>query len=317
MPFVHAFKKLFGRSGLFSTLTGDALQRPLLSEEEISRLMATAGRLKNNSRLSSNRLAVAGEQPSTMFGSGLDFAGRREYVAGDDPRNIDWRASARSQQTLLRKHYSELSSPACIVIDRRPGMAFATRKRLKVTQAVRVGITLGMQLLRAGNHLACLLLDNPDYWQPPDNSPARFRQSIEKAAAACYPDDRQPSASWNRIGEVIKRNLAQGSQLVIISDFLQLNDVEMKALRQLGQLYALTLIQILDRSELQLPQVSRIVLNYQRQNEQRLDDSPRIERLNRLLESRWQHQHSQFKKISGRFIRLQNDDEMDVLRKWL
>jgi uncharacterized protein (DUF58 family) len=279
--------------------------------------MVKAGRMKSNPRRSSNRFAVAGEQPSTVLGTGLDFAGRREYVAGDDPRNIDWRASARSQQTLLRNHYSELNSPACIVIDRRPGMAYATRKRLKVTQALRVGISLGMQMLRGGHHLACLLLDNPDYWQPPDNSPARFRQTIEKAAAACYPDDRLPAGDWKRTAEVIKKHLAQGSQLVIISDFLQLNDIEMKALRQLSQQYALTLIQILDQSELQLTRVSPVVLNFQEENEQRLDDTQRIVELNRLLQRHWQRQHNQFKKMSCRFLRLQNDVELDVLRKQL
>ncbi|MBL6999407.1 MAG: DUF58 domain-containing protein [Gammaproteobacteria bacterium] len=314
MPVFHAIKKLFDSVGGLSAPTVDALQRPLLSTQEIGELMAKAGRMKATPLLSSNRFAGAGEQPSTLLGSGLDFAGRRTYVAGDDPRNIDWRASARSQQTLLRNHYSELNSPACVVIDRRPAMAFGTRKRLKVTQALRVGITLGMQMLRGGHHLACLLLDHPDYWQAPVNSPAQFRQTIEKAAAACYPDDRKPLVRWNRISENIKRNLALGSQLVIISDFLPLNEVELKALRQLSQLYALTLIQILDRSELELPTVSQITLNYRKKNQQLLDSPLRVEQLNRILASQWQRQHSQFKKIPCRFIRLYADDELDAVR---
>ena len=288
---------------------------PLLSASEINLLITEAGRVEKPRGITQNRFAQFGEQESTVIGSGLDFAGRRAYVAGDDPRFIDWRASARSQQTLLRNYYSELSSPGCIVIDRRPGMAFGTRKRLKVTQAVRVGITLGTSLLRGGYQLACLLLDNPDYWQPAQSSMAVFRQTAKKAASACPPDDQRDSThSWGRISDGLKNRLPKGSRLIMISDFLQLDEAEYKVIQQLCFHYDVTVIQVIDPLEQYLPVLQSVSLHYKNKPSLRLNDPHSSRQLNQLLQFNFEQQADRFKKMECQFIRVHTDDELDVLR---
>ena len=135
-----------------------AANQPLLTTAEINQLIATAGQSNKIQQLSSNQVVRSGEQVSSVTGSGMDFADRRAYAFGDDPRYIDWKASARSQQTLVKNYFTEVDTASCIVIDRSSSMAFGTRKRLKITQAIRVGLTLGTRILRAGQSLACLVL---------------------------------------------------------------------------------------------------------------------------------------------------------------
>src|SRR5262249_40938517 len=53
-----------------------------------------------------SRLRVIDGQVATRGrGQGSEFDSLREYVLGDDPRAIDWRASARQQSHLITKQY--------------------------------------------------------------------------------------------------------------------------------------------------------------------------------------------------------------------
>ena len=45
------------------------------------------------------RSILGGKHASKLRGRGLDFEEVRNYVAGDDIRNIDWKVTARTQKT--------------------------------------------------------------------------------------------------------------------------------------------------------------------------------------------------------------------------
>jgi len=64
-----------------------------------------------------------GRQESRSRGSGLEFAQYRGYVAGDAPRQIDWRLYARSDRLFVRE--SERDSPLSVyvVVDASASMA--------------------------------------------------------------------------------------------------------------------------------------------------------------------------------------------------
>lgn len=48
---------------------------------------------------------------------GLDFHGLREYVPGDDPRRISWKASARSTELLVREHADDELRRVTVALD--------------------------------------------------------------------------------------------------------------------------------------------------------------------------------------------------------
>lgn len=289
--------------------------QPLLTPAEINRLIQRAGTLNNGLKRHSNRFAQFGEQPSSVIGSGMDFADRRPYQAGDDPRFIDWRASARSRQTLIRRNHTELSNPGCVVIDRSASMAFGTRKRLKATQAVRAGVTLAAQILHSGSQLACLLLDHPDYWQPPRSDLASFQHTAGIAARPCPPNDEEtPPTRWNHIIHSLINRLPQGSRVILISDFLALDSSSKQALRQLGQTFALSAIQIIDPTEKQLPDLSRLSLQWAQATISISQQSPLQQSINQTLDARLQQQAEWFKKANCQHTLLLCNDDLDALR---
>ncbi len=261
----------------------DITQQPLVSNAEIQQLLNTSAH-QNHGHMISNQFAAAGDHPSEVIGSGMDFADRQPYTRGDDPRFIDWRASARSGQTLIRRYHSELSAPSCVVIDRRASMLFGTKTRLKATQAIRAGIHCGAQLLKADQQLACLILDEQDYWQTPTNSLASFSQTAQHAARACPPTHLTDAPHWAHTSDFLNQKLTQGSRLILISDFISHPDSAMadsKALRFLSHHYNLTLLHICDDAELEFAQQSIELM--QNQNGQTLKKQDDLTAFNQKL----------------------------------
>lgn len=53
--------------------------------------------------------------------TGSEFHSQRSYVPGDDPRRIDWRASARTDTLVVRQTSPEVLSRCTVVLDTRGG----------------------------------------------------------------------------------------------------------------------------------------------------------------------------------------------------
>lgn len=232
-----------------SVSTRRGIDGPLLTEQEIAELLAVP-RARAVAARRAPGAGRPGERLSPRHGSGTDFAEPRAYQAGDDPRRIDWRATARSGTPLVRTYHAEFSRPLCLVIDRRAGMRFGTRVRLKVTQAVRVGLTLAGREMRTGGELAAVLLDARCQWLPPARGGRALRRLIDAAVAPCPP---RPGGSdepgWDRILAGLRGRLAQGGELVILSDFAGLRAQDEAALRAVGRHFDCRAIRITDPIE--------------------------------------------------------------------
>jgi uncharacterized protein (DUF58 family) len=64
-----------------------------------------------------HRLRDLGVRVLRRRGDGTSFAGLREYTVGDDPRRIDWKASARRQALISREYSIEQGQTVLIAID--------------------------------------------------------------------------------------------------------------------------------------------------------------------------------------------------------
>lgn len=48
-----------------------------------------------------------GDQPTDIKGTGLEYAGSREYQVGDELRHMDWKATARLNRPIIKEYYIE------------------------------------------------------------------------------------------------------------------------------------------------------------------------------------------------------------------
>ncbi|HEX6259719.1 MAG TPA: DUF58 domain-containing protein, partial [Woeseiaceae bacterium] len=58
-----------------------------------------------------------GAYVSHVRGRGMEFDESRPYQAGDDPRNIDWRVTARSTTAYTKLFREERERPVLIMVD--------------------------------------------------------------------------------------------------------------------------------------------------------------------------------------------------------
>jgi|APSaa5957512622_1039677.scaffolds.fasta_scaffold17138_2 uncharacterized protein (DUF58 family) len=66
-----------------------------------------------------------------LKGAGLEFRGYREYSPSDDSRNIDWKASMRSDKLLVKEYYQEKGIDVVFLYDVSESMLFGSQKKIK------------------------------------------------------------------------------------------------------------------------------------------------------------------------------------------
>ena len=66
---------------------------------------------------------LEGEYAAIQVGRGIDFNDLREYVRGDDVKDIDWKASARGRQLLVKRYIAERKHTVLLAVSTGRSMA--------------------------------------------------------------------------------------------------------------------------------------------------------------------------------------------------
>lgn len=99
------------------------------------------------------------ERRSRKTGSSLEFADYRNYVAGDDPRRIDWSIYGRSNRLMMKLYEEEEDLDVAILVDSSASMHW---KPEGVSRASK--FMLARKLAAALAHLALYGLDRVSLW---------------------------------------------------------------------------------------------------------------------------------------------------------
>ena len=95
---------------------------------------------------------------SVYQGSGMDFDDLRTYTAGDRIRDIDWKASSRSEEILVRRSTEERRHHVLFIMDTgKAMMADTPQSVMKAALAVRTMGAVGYRLNRQSADLAEML----------------------------------------------------------------------------------------------------------------------------------------------------------------
>jgi uncharacterized protein (DUF58 family) len=221
---------------------------------------------------------LPGDQPTPAVGAGTELAQVRPYRPGDDVRQLDWNATARTGEPHVRVHVAERSVTTWLLIDLSPSMAFGTADRLKVDVAEGVANAVGRLATRRGNRLGVMTFGGPDpRVLPPRQGRAGLHGAIEAArqfaAPELHPDATMdvaagPPVAGVREGErselakALRRagSLARSRALiVVVSDFRGPRDW-VSAMRSLAGRHGVLALEVIDPREQELPDVGELVL---------------------------------------------------------
>lgn len=171
-----------------------------------------------------------GAYVSHFKGRGMEFDESRPYQPGDDPRNIDWRVTARSSEAYTKLFREERERPVLIMTDLRSNMHFATRGCFKSVNAARAASLLAWAAHHRGDRLGGIVFG--------DKRHRELRPRLGRQAALRYVHELVTHPDWTtdvdhgatddeppmtQAMAMLRRVAHPGSLVIIVSDFIGLS----------------------------------------------------------------------------------------------
>ena len=126
------------------------------------------------------------------FGIGTEFAELREYGEGDDPRLIDWKATARRSRPLVRVLEPEQEQIMIIMLDRGRLMTANVESLQRFDWALNSALALALTGIKRGDRVGVAVFDRAIHtWIPPQRGEAHFQRLLE-TLTPIQPDLTEP-----------------------------------------------------------------------------------------------------------------------------
>src|SRR5882724_8803927 len=118
-----------------------------------------------------NRLVndmMVGAYLSHFKGRGMDFEELRDYIPGDDVRDIDWNVTYRMGRPFVKRYREERELGVILAVDISASGAFGSVRRSKREAAVEIATTLASSAARSSDKVGLLLFtDEVELYLPP------------------------------------------------------------------------------------------------------------------------------------------------------
>ncbi len=201
---------------------------------------------------------LPGDRLAPGVGNGTELAQLRPYQVGDDVRQLDPAASARTGVAHVRLQVPERILTTWLVLDISASMAFGTADRLKSDVAEGVAGVVARAATRRGGRLAVLTAGGPERVLRPRGGPYAHVALRRLLAEGLAPDgvaDRGLGPVLHRTGKLARHP----GLVVLVSDFRGPREWR-RALQALGARHRVLAVEIRDPREEELPAAGRLAL---------------------------------------------------------
>src|SRR5438552_4987173 len=128
--------------------------------ESVRRIEVRTNRLVNDT--------MVGAYLSRFKGRGMDFEELREYIPGDDVRDIDWNVTNRMGRPFVKRHREERELGIVLALDVSASGAFGSVRRNKREFAAEIAATLAFSAARSSDKVGLLLFtEKAELFVPP------------------------------------------------------------------------------------------------------------------------------------------------------
>lgn len=194
---------------------------------------------------------MIGKYSSVFKGRGLEFYDYRQYSEGDDAAMIDWKASIRGNNLLVKEFVEERNLNVFFLIDVSSSMMFSTIDKLKIEYAAELVATLSYTILKAGDCVGFALFSNEIIiYSPPS---AGMKQHYKLLSTVV--DSRHYGGDYDLVEALrfILTSLKELSVVIVVSDFIGLKKDWQHYIGVVGKRFDLIGVMVLDPVELELP----------------------------------------------------------------
>jgi uncharacterized protein (DUF58 family) len=110
--------------------------------------------LANRLDISTKKLftsTLSGSYKTAFRGEGLEFHGFRKYTLADDSSKIDWKASVRSNDILVREFIEERSLNAFFLVDASSTMLFGSHEKIKAQYSAELVSSMSYAIMHSSD----------------------------------------------------------------------------------------------------------------------------------------------------------------------
>jgi len=160
-----------------------------------------------------------GTRPRPARGEGSEFESMREYTAGDDPRHVDWHASARRRRLIVRQYQTERRHTVIIAIDTGRLMAARVDGSSKLDHALDCAVALARASNEFGDRVGLVAFDRElRLMVRPKSGRAAAAAMIEATLAL----DAAPfEPNYRVLAENLARFQKKRALVIVLTDFVE------------------------------------------------------------------------------------------------
>ncbi|GCD21124.1 DUF58 domain-containing protein [Cellulomonas algicola] len=148
-------------------------------------------------------------------GPGTEFDSLREYVIGDDVRAIDWRASARRADVVVRTWRPERDRRVLIVLDTGRTSAVRVEDAPRLDASIEAALLLGALATHAGDRVELLAFDRRVRARVAGTAGPRLMPALADALATT--SSQLVETDWPGVVTQVRERLSQRALVVLLT----------------------------------------------------------------------------------------------------
>lgn len=222
---------------------------------ETTDLLKKVRKIEIKTRGLSNQI-FSGEYHSAFKGRGMAFSEVREYIPGDDIRNIDWNVTARFNHPFVKIFEEERELTVMLLVDISASGDFGTRKQFKRELITELCAVLSFSAIQNNDKIGVIFFsDVIEKFIPPKKGRSHILRIIRELI------DFRPMNRGTDIGKALQyftNMIKKRSIAFLISDFR--NEGYVDALKIASRKHDLVALRLYDPFEETLPDLGLIRL---------------------------------------------------------
>ncbi len=250
---------------------------------------------------------LTGSYKSTFKGKGLDFVGYRNYDVGDDANMIDWKATLRSQDLLVKVLVEERNVNIIFLVDVSSSMSFASIDKLKNEYAAELVASLSFAAIQAGDSVGLVMFnDKIVKFLPPNMGNKQYFMIIKSLS---NPKLYEGKFDFSRVINDLMNSFKRGAIVVIVSDFIGLGQNWENYLRAVSEKFEVIGIMVRDPRDYEIPaDVGQIVISDPYSDKEVLIDTAKIkDEYESVVKEQIKYIKQTFIKSKSDFLELRTD----------
>jgi uncharacterized protein (DUF58 family) len=189
---------------------------------------------------------------NTIFkGQGLEFAGYRSYTFGDDASKIDWGASLRAHELLVRELEEYRNFNIFFLVDVSNSMLFSSTGKLKAEYSAELAFSLCNAMMQSGDAIGLGLFTDKLVTKIPPSLGKGVYYNIVKDLT--NPKNYGGNFDLTKALQYVSSFLQERSVIIIISDFIGLKEGWHRYLSILSGRYDVIGIMVRDPRDIEMP----------------------------------------------------------------